>query len=120
MSITDHQLFIVQAAGGAIASLPVFWWGIRPIYKKIRCFFKRIVFDGLTSMVNDIVTKTIHPYIRELIPNGGSSLNDTIKLQILPMVKEMKEEIGKQGRQLSKLEGRFEQYVDDSESDRPK
>ena len=123
MHITDHELFIIQALAGVITTLPILWYVIRPIskkiYKKFKTLFSKAVKESLTGMVNEVVTATIHPYIRELIPNGGSSLNDTIKLRILPLVEEMKEELGNQGKQLAKLEGRFEQYVDD-ETDRPK
>ena len=52
-------------------------------------------------------------YLEELKPNGGSSLNDVIKLEILPIVKELRQEQVKIGEKLAKLEGRFEQHVDE-------
>jgi hypothetical protein len=60
--------------------------------------------------------------ISELRHNGGSSLLDVVKLQLLPMVKELNGDV-KELRQnqiiidtkLSKLEGRFEQHVDEAQ-----
>jgi hypothetical protein len=57
----------------------------------------------------------------ELRHNGGSSLLDVVKLQILPMVTELRTDV-KELRQnqiaisetVSKLEGRFEQHVDEA------
>ena len=55
----------------------------------------------------------IKHYLEELKPNGGSSLNDVIKLEILPIVKELRQEQVKIGEKVAKLEGRFEQHVDE-------
>lgn len=60
--------------------------------------------------------------INELRHNGGSSLLDVVKLQILPMVTELRTDV-KELREnqivisenVSKLEGRFEQHVDEAE-----
>jgi hypothetical protein len=57
----------------------------------------------------------------ELRHNGGSSLLDVVKLQILPMVKELKADI-KEVREnqividtkVSMLENRFERHVDEA------
>jgi len=60
--------------------------------------------------------------MEELRHNGGSSLLDVVKLQILPMVKELKDDLKEVrenqviiGGKVDKLEGRFEQHVDESE-----
>ena len=39
------------------------------------------------------VSWLVKHYLRELIPNGGSSLNDTVKLSILPTIKEINNDI---------------------------
>lgn len=46
----------------------------------------------------------IKEYLSELKPNGGSSLADKVKLEILPMLIEIKSE-------LAELRGRFDQHV---------
>lgn len=57
---------------------------------------------------------TIKHYLAELKPNGGSSLNDIIKLQLLPLVKELRSDQIEIKKDVAKLEGRFEQHLDDS------
>jgi hypothetical protein len=60
-------------------------------------------------------TWILRHYLAELKPNGGSSLNDTIKLEILPMIKEMRDDVTEVKVSLAKLEGRFEQHVEEGE-----
>lgn len=50
-------------------------------------------------------------YLAELRPNGGSSLNDTIKLEILPIVKAIQTEQQATKISIANLEGRFDQHV---------
>jgi hypothetical protein len=57
---------------------------------------------------------TIKHYLAELKPNGGSSLNDIIKLQLLPLVQELRSDQIEIKKDVAKLEGRFEQHLDDS------
>jgi hypothetical protein len=52
-------------------------------------------------------------FLSELKPNGGSSLNDKINLEIIPMLKELRGDQIVIGEKLAKLEGRFEQHVED-------
>lgn len=47
----------------------------------------------------------IKEYLSELKPNGGSSLADKIKLEILPMLGEIKAD-------LAELRGRFDQHTE--------
>ena len=54
-------------------------------------------------------------YLEELKPNGGGSLNDVIKLQILPIVQELRDNQIVIGEKVAKLEGRFEQHVEEGE-----
>ena len=61
------------------------------------------------------ITWVLKHYLSELKPNGGSSLSDTIKLEILPLVKELKADVGELKVGVAKLEGRFEQHVDEGD-----
>jgi hypothetical protein len=58
---------------------------------------------------------TIKHYLSELRPNHGSSLNDKINLEIIPMLKDLRDNQQKIALKVAKLEGRFEQHVDDVE-----
>jgi hypothetical protein len=60
-------------------------------------------------------TATMEEPINELRHNGGSSLLDVVKLQILPIVKELRENQIIIADRVARLEGRFEQHVDDVE-----
>lgn len=65
-------------------------------------------------------------YLSELKPNHGSSLNDKIVLEVLPLVKELKEDLREVKSDVKEvkddvvnvktdvahLQGRFEQYVE--------
>ena len=53
----------------------------------------------------------IKAYLDELKPNGGESLSDKIKLEILPMLTEIKAD-------LAEMKGRLDQHL--SEGDKPK
>jgi len=59
----------------------------------------------------------IKHYLSELRPNHGSSLNDKINLEIIPLLKELRAHQEKIGLKVAKLEGRFEQHVDDVEAE---
>lgn len=53
----------------------------------------------------------IKSYLEELKPNGGESLSDKIKLEILPMLADIKAD-------LAEMKGRLDQHL--SEGDKPK
>jgi len=53
--------------------------------------------------------------INELRHNGGSSLLDVVKLQILPIVQDLRANQIVIFDRVARLEGRFEQHVDDAE-----
>lgn len=53
----------------------------------------------------------IKAYLEELKPNGGESLSDKIKLEILPMLTEIKAD-------LAEMKGRLDQHL--TEGDKPK
>jgi len=50
-------------------------------------------------------------YLSELRPNHGSSLHDKVSLEVLPLLKELRENQIEIGIQVAKLEGQFEQHV---------
>ena len=47
----------------------------------------------------------------EVTPNSGSSMSDVLKLQVLPLVKELRENQVEISSDISKLEGKFEQHI---------
>jgi hypothetical protein len=70
-----------------------------------------VAIGGITIMG---IKWTIKHYLAELKPNGGSSLNDVIKLQLLPLVQELRSDQIEIKKDVAKLEGRFEQHIDES------
>ena len=52
-------------------------------------------------------------FLSELKPNGGSSLHDKVSLEIIPMLKELRDDQIVIGKKVARLEGRFEQHLDD-------
>lgn len=57
----------------------------------------------------------VKKYLSELRPNGGSSIHDKINKEIVPILKELRKEQIEIGEKVAKLEGRFEQHVDEAE-----
>jgi hypothetical protein len=55
----------------------------------------------------------VKKYLSELRPNGGSSIHDKINKEILPILKELRSNQIDIGEKVAKLEGRFEQHVDE-------
>ena len=53
-------------------------------------------------------------YLSELKPNHGSSLNDAVKLQILPLIQELSKDMTSVKVSVAKLEGRFEQHIEEA------
>jgi uncharacterized protein YicC (UPF0701 family) len=49
----------------------------------------------------------IKAYLSELKPNGGSSLNDKIKLEVLPMLIEIKVD-------LAEMKGRLDTHIEET------
>lgn len=66
----------------------------------------------LTSTIGGIKW-LVKRYLSELRPNGGSSIHDKINKEIIPMLKEMREEQAELNKKVAKLEGRFEQHLDE-------
>lgn len=61
------------------------------------------------------VTWVLRHYLAELKPNGGESINDYVKLQILPLLKEMRQDQIQIKTDVAKLEGKFEQHITEHE-----
>jgi len=57
----------------------------------------------------------VKKYLSELRPNGGASIHDRINKDIIPMLKELRTDQLKIGEKVAKLEGRFEQHVEEGE-----
>ena len=57
----------------------------------------------------------VKKYLSELRPNGGSSIHDKINKEIVPILIELRENQKEIGEKVAKLEGRFEQHVDEAE-----
>jgi len=70
---------------------------------------------AIIAAVGVILRWVVKHYLSELKPNHGSSLNDKINLEIIPLLKELRSHQEKIALKVAKLEGRFEQHVDDVE-----
>jgi hypothetical protein len=62
----------------------------------------------------------VSDYLSELKPNHGTSLSDVIRLEVLPLVQELRAaqqkidtKLDKVESKVDKLEGRFEQHVEE-------
>lgn len=62
-----------------------------------------------------IIRTWLKSFLSELKPNGGSSLNDKINLEIIPMLRELRGDQLVIGEKIAKLEGRFEQHVEEGD-----
>jgi hypothetical protein len=74
------------------------------------------IFKHSVNAALDERQEIIRPSMEELKHNGGSSLLDVVKLQILPMVKELRDNQIEVQAQQNRLEGRLDQYIADSKS----
>lgn len=82
------------------------------------------VTGALGGVVWFVLKKAVHHVIEEnlesiniikaeVTPNHGSSMNDAVKLQILPLLREVREAQIDIKSQVDKLEGKFEQHIDE-------
>lgn len=72
------------------------------------------VFTAIGAVVSTVSWLVRH-YLRELIPNGGGSMNDKIKLEIVPLLNEIRKEQIEIGKRVANLDGRFEEHVKEHE-----
>lgn len=98
MSQTDIATIIAAYTGVAVVIGGVAWK-----------LFKKAVSEAVAA------NKEFEEPINELRHNGGGSLLDVVKLQILPLVKELREEQKVIGERVVRLEGRFDQHIDEAE-----
>jgi hypothetical protein len=70
-----------------------------------------------------IIRYLVKHYLSELKPNHGSSLSDVIRLEVLPLIKELRYnqqkievKMDKVESKVDRLEGRFEQHVDEGDA----
>lgn len=98
MSATDIATIIAAYTGVAVIIGGVSWK-----------LFKTVVRQAIEAN-----TATMEEPINELRHNGGSSLLDVVKLQILPLVKELRENQIIISDKVVRLEGRFDQHIEDS------
>jgi hypothetical protein len=49
----------------------------------------------------------------EVTPNHGSSMSDVLKLQVLPLLQELRTNQVEVQQSVSKLEGKFEQHIEE-------
>ena len=82
------------------------------------------VTGAIGSVLWFIAKKAIHHVIEEnmqdiktikaeVTPNHGSSMSDVLKLQVLPLVKELRENQIEISTAVAKLEGKFEQHIEE-------
>jgi len=80
------------------------------------------VTGALGSVIWFIMKKAIHHVIQEnmedikiikheVTPNSGGSMNDKINKEIIPMLKELRENQIKIGIEVATIDGKFEQHV---------
>jgi hypothetical protein len=80
------------------------------------------VTGALGSVIWFIMKKAIHHVIQEnmedikiikheVTPNSGGSMNDKINKEIIPMLKELRENQIKIGIEIATIDGKFEQHV---------
>lgn len=84
MSILDWVALMVGGIAIASAAITVTKWIIK-------------------NEVRDIKTETT--------ANGGSSMNDKVKLEIVPLLNEIRKEQIEIGKKVANLDGRFEEHV---------
>lgn len=104
MSATDIATIIAAYTGVAVV--------LAGVAAKV---FKGAVIKVMADTREKIKADMDDP-INELRHNGGSSLLDVVKLQILPLVQELREDQVLIKEKVDKLEGRFEQHVTEHQS----
>lgn len=57
----------------------------------------------------------VKKYLSELRPNGGGSIHDKINKEIIPLLKDLRSDQVIIGKKVAKLEGRFEQHVQEGD-----
>jgi hypothetical protein len=82
------------------------------------------VTGAIGSVLWFVAKKAIHHVIEEnlhdlkvikaeVTPNHGSSMNDVVKLQLLPLVQDLRKDQLEISSCVAKLEGKFEQHINE-------
>ena len=103
MSATDIATIVASYTAVAVVFGGVTWK-----------LFKKAVTTALEQN-KALMKEEMDEPIAELRHNGGSSLLDVVKLQILPTVLELKENQLLIKAKVDKLEGRFEQHLEEGD-----
>ena len=77
-------------------------------------FIAGAIITGIRWLLKNHTESMMKEYLVELKPNHGTSLNDAIVKQVIPMLQELRENQVKIANKVAKLEGRFEQHVEES------
>lgn len=104
MSATDIATIIASYTAVAVVLGGIAWK-----------LFKKAV-DAALEQNKNLMKEEMDEPIAELKHNGGSSLLDVVKLQILPTVLELRENQKIIGDRVVRLEGRFDQHLDENEN----
>lgn len=101
MSPTDIATILASYTAVAVVLGGVLW--------KLFKIALRVAMEETNKKIHEDMDEPIN----ELRHNGGSSLIDVVKLQILPTVLELRENQKIIADRVARLEGRFEQHVDE-------
>lgn len=99
-----------------IATIIAAYTGVAVVFAGVVArLFKAAVKSALVANKLQMKEEMEEP-INELRHNGGSSLLDVVKLQILPTVLELRENQIHIKAKVDRLEGRFEQHVEEHQA----
>jgi hypothetical protein len=70
---------------------------------------------GIIIAVAAGIKLLVKKYLSELRPNGGGSIHDKINKEIIPLLKDLRSDQVIIGEKVAKLEGRFEQHVQEGD-----
>jgi len=63
------------------------------------------------GIIRWVIRNEVRDIKAETTANGGGSMNDKVKLEILPLLKEIREDQIKIGLKVATLDGKFEQHI---------
>lgn len=63
------------------------------------------------AIIRWVIRNEVREIKAETTANGGSSMNDKIKLEIVPLLREIREDQIKIGLKVARLDGKFEQHI---------
>ena len=63
------------------------------------------------GIIRWVIRNEVREIKAETTANGGGSMNDKVKLEIVPLLKEIREDQIKIGLKVATLDGKFEQHI---------